>query len=443
MAAGGPVATPYDVPVARLGAVLGQALGERFGGAPAVDPEIEARLMTVRDSEAHMRRWRELNPTATPDATRKKYEEFVAQSAFRHGLPDIGTQALAAIDERRKKERVQELQLAKLEREDRFGRATEKGSLFAAMVKNKQAGLMEVYPVGSADPNSGMVGMFDPATESLRFADGSTAPVTAFTFQRPQDPARYADSGGSSGGGLYSKNETARLRANFGATRNVQDNYLSLMSLMKEAESAGAQAYAGKAGQLTKVANRWADFVGDVEHAVVASTGQAYKNVTFTSRGESYDFRAPGDRRRWAANNKQQLSQYMPAGLKAEYAEAWMAAVTDLAYAKALTAEMGNTRSLSDADFKNAFQSVGGDLSSGKSLIKVFGRDSNAQYRRLMNTFEMYSDEAMNEIVDPKAWKSLNTAHRKIIELTGEVDGEVFQDDAVPDDDGIVVVPNQ
>jgi hypothetical protein len=86
---------PRGEAFSRLGASIGNALGQKFGGPNySMPPEIQARLNTVKDLKTSYGEWEKANPEVRASERAEKYQEMLAEAAFKNGLPDIAVDAI-------------------------------------------------------------------------------------------------------------------------------------------------------------------------------------------------------------------------------------------------------------------------------------------------------------------------------------------------------------
>jgi hypothetical protein len=66
----------------RLGASVGNAVGERLGGGQQIPQEIQSRLNTVSSTKKAYADWERDNPDSKVPDRMEKYQEILADSAF-------------------------------------------------------------------------------------------------------------------------------------------------------------------------------------------------------------------------------------------------------------------------------------------------------------------------------------------------------------------------
>ena len=226
----------------RLGATLGNALGEKFGQRAAdpnerygaIPPEIANRLKTVEGTKKEFETWKAQNPEAKQADLADKYQEALIKNAFANDLPDVGISALRELQDRRLGQQKKEAELEKIGYENRMSKETIDGSIAAENIKNGKAGLMEVYPVNSRDPNTSYMGHYDPKTRTLTTGDGQVLPEHMWKVTRPDwDPVRTAAAHArASGAGKLTPSEGKYIRDKFEATIGMHRKVINVFKLL-------------------------------------------------------------------------------------------------------------------------------------------------------------------------------------------------------------------
>ena len=415
-----PSRDPRQASFGMLGAALGNALSEKYGGAPAIPPEIEARMKTTEEVKRNFENWRKQNPEATADEITDKYQEEIATSAMRNGLSDIGIQALTQLDGRRKAREKQALELEKLGMDNQFNRETFQARKTKELIEAGKAGVVQIYPIGTDNPNTGVAGVYNPADGSVTFTDANGKPQKVYggeyTLDRPQwDPRRYNQGGGGGGGSEFLKSEERDLRRDVASLNSLNDSYTAVFDLLDEAEKMGAGPVQGRFGKLLSATNSWLGFAEQLATATNPIKGTMPTSTMTNSDGTTMDFTSSSGRKAWTDRNRHWLRKNLPnLPEKAELADQYIALMTELAYAKALTLEGGSVRSLSDNDFKQSMKSIGMHLNDPRALASILTADADRAYGRLHNKLITYSPEARSRIVNEEAYTKLAEGRARI-----------------------------
>jgi hypothetical protein len=306
------------------------------------------------------------------------------------------------LDAQRTAKAKSQAELDKLSLGNQFDKETMTARISKEKIEAGMAGVVEAYAVGSDDPNSSVSGMYNPEDGSLtiRGADGKPLrlPMGTWKTDRPQWSPRHYMTGGGGGGYDPNSHEQRELRKEFAAATNLQRSYGDVFRLLDEAADAGAVGTTGRYGKTASFVNSW---VGFAENLATAASGNGSKpSITLTQNGEQYEMTSGADRGKWLVKNKNWLRKNIP-GLPrdAAMADRYLALMNEIAYAKAMAAEGGSSRSLSDADHKNAMISIGASLENPATMAKILLSDADRIHERLQDRFLAFDPAARKKLV--------------------------------------------
>lgn len=406
---------------ATTGALLGSALMNR---KPRLTPEQQALYEGQEAVKQKMESWRKANPEATTAEVQDKYLETIANEAMSRGLTDIGFQSMSALEQQRKAREKQDLELAKLRRDERMGGALEKSTIAAELLKNGKEGMVTVYPVGSNNPNSSRTGWMDE-NGNVTFGDGEVLPAGSWTDQRPMAPSqmRTKGSGGSSDLDV-NRSEAGELRKEVTNAVNTFDTYIEIDNLLTEAAAEGITGVIGDVGRAQGWANRWITFgeeawkqltpggeLGSIEVIGEASTPWGKPKV--------YDQSSRKDRWRFAQDNKDKILAEIEAtpGLDPElrkklraggtYADRFLALATDLTYGQARANEGGGGQRLSDQDYIKAVAQTGANINNPEELRKVLRQNATQMWLKIDNRLSMYDEDKVRAMISDRGMERL------------------------------------
>lgn len=393
----------------QFGAATADALAERFGRGPQLPVEIQSKLNTVSETKRLYGDWEKGNPEAKAADRAEKYQEFLAEAAFKNGLPDVGVMALRELQDRRLAAETKQAELEKLGLQNTYDKDTLKARTYKTLIDSSQAGLVEAYAVGSEDPNASVTGMFNPEDGSLTIPgpDGKpqVLPMGTWKTTRPQwSPKHYMSSGGGDGGALPNSHEQREVRKEFAAATNLQRSYGDVFRLLDEAASVSNSNITGKYGKLASFTNSWLGFAENL--ALAASPTGEKPTITMRHNGEEINMSSGGGRAKWLQMNKNWLRKNIPnLPQDAHMADRYLALMNEIAYAKAMAQEGGTSRSLSDADHKNAMISIGAELENPATMAKILLADADRVHDRLQLRFKMYNPTSRENLVYKDAWE--------------------------------------
>lgn len=407
-----------------LGAAVGNAVGEKFGQKPELEEdkygglpvEIQSRLKTVDGTKKSFEVWQRQNPDAKQQDIQYKYQEILAEQAFANDLPDVGIPILRQLQDRRAAVQKRDAELEKLGYENTFDKETMQARINYEKFRSNKEGVIQFYPRNSTNPNEGLTGYYDGKGNVITEEDGQPKVYTSsqYTLDRPQ---WYPDYGGGSGGGAgknMTPTEKGQVRALMYHAMDMNDARVAVLDLIDEAAKNDGGNPMGKIGALTSVANR---FVGYAEQLATNLSPDGRKpTLEYEGGAKPWNVNSSAGRAEWAKDNAAWLRTNLP-GLKAkgEYADRYIARITEMAYAKAMALEGGSTRSLSDNDFRNAIISIGGAINDPQALAAVLLNDSDLMHERVTNRMSTYSPEEVQAMVHAEGFTRYNTGRDKLI----------------------------
>jgi hypothetical protein len=417
-----------------LGAAVGNAFGEKFRQERTrygdIPPEIQNRLNTTEQSKDLYARWEASNPTAKAADRMEKYQEIIAETAFKNDLPEVGIGVLRELQDRRLSRQQQEAELEKIGYENKFDRETMDSRVALEMYKAGKEGIVQFYEPGSANPNTGSTGRLG-ADGTITTKDGRVLGMGDFTLDRPQwDPARYGGGGGGGGGGRGGQDLTPsaeeKLRVDFANAMTMNDGLVGVLDLVKEAGLVGAGNPLGMLGKTTSLVDKYTSYAEGLITMMSPTKSMPTSVLMKDANGKVIDgnFQNAANRAAWAEQNMGWLRTVIPnLPKKAEYANRLIAQISELAYLKAMAQEGGSTRSLSDNDYKQAMIAIGGNLNNPATLAKVLLGDSDRLHSKIGNRFSTYHPDTIKRVIHGDGFERYEEGRRK---LEAYRDGSAF-----------------
>lgn len=410
--------------MAQTGGLIAAALGNR-GFRPSDDEQ--RRIATAKAAQEGLQKWIADNPTAKAEERTERYQEVLAESAFKNGLPDIGSQVLTQLTDKRAANARRAGELEKLGYENTYAKETMKSRIAKEKIEAGKAGIIEVYEYGSQDPNSSVAGWYNPEDGSVSMADGRKLAMGEWKDTRPlesqilieRERAKRAGAGGK--GYDPNSNEAREVRREIYGAMNLQDNYGEVLDLVKEAGEAVGPV-TGQYGKLLSMTNKTVGFLENL--STLVTPGGKMRELTMEStepgkwggrKPRTYNINKASERQEWAKNNTDLIMKWVP-GLreKGKYADRYIALMTELAYAKAMASEGGASRSLSDRDFENAFVTIGGSLSDPQALAEILLADADRLHKRVGNRLSLYRPEVIEGVISEGGFERLATGREKL-----------------------------
>lgn len=390
---------------AQTGALLAAALQNR-NYSPTDDQN--NRIAAARDTQKAMEGWLAQNPEATASDRAMKYQEFLAENAFRYGLPDVGTSVLTQLDEKRRLRQKQDLEFENLGIENRISKATEKDRIEQSRLNLQKGKLVpEAYVVGSSNPNSTVSGILQD-DYSLLTGDGRRIPAGSWHTSRPMAPSQMGG-GGSGSRWTLTPTEAGFLRNSLQAVDNQLRKTIEIDDLFLEFGKNPGQ-FIGDVGKVTGFADRMVRFAENFADAIDPTGNGGDIRITDdgTNEGKTkYDLSSPAGRARYAREEAGYIRSVLPANLarNAEMANRYQSLIVEFAYATARAQEPG-AKALTDADFKRALAAIGGNLNNPTALRKIMFSRAMQSNAELDFRFSMYSDEVLGQVfTNPQAQK--------------------------------------
>lgn len=401
-----------------LGAAIGNAIGEKFDPKYAdLPPEIASRLSTVKGTKEDYDKWLKAHPEASMDDRSSKYQRILAEKAFANDLPEVGIGLLRDIQDRTDMTDKRNLELAKLNYEVDTERQTHDSNIATTLAKNRKEGMVTIYPFGSSNPNTGMPGYLRENGEVV--TGKGIVPPDQYTFDRPQRPPTTGGSGGGRTGGI-TPSEAGRMRDRVSAAMRFHRGVLEAMDILDRAVDPKVGPFTGQIGKLSSMANQVVTLADQLAESF-SPTGTVTSELRMAD-GSRKSLSSKNDRAQFIADNEKELKKLLPANLrdKAQVSDQYLALMVELAYAKAMSHEGGSTRSLSDNDFKLAMQTIGANLNSPDTILKILFADSERANSALMDALSLYTPEDQASIVSPEGLK-------RYVDTYGELSQRVQQ----------------
>ena len=399
---------------AQAGALFAAALGNR-GYKPST--EENGKIKTAKEAGDLMNQWLAANPDAKEKDKGLIYQKLLAESAFRNGLPDIGSQAMQGYEQAKMVREEQEKNLEGLGYRVNKERVASNMAEPAAEEEKKtwgRAARQAVWPMGSNDPNDSMVLQQDADGNMLDGSGNVVLRLGEYTTNAP-----LAGKGGDGGEDMLLTPSAAE------GYRQTQKAAIEMMDGIEKLDNIllGAQKRDGKidilgwggnlASQSTEIADNMASAMSNVAKAFGIAPGEVEVELS----GELND---DGTKKYVNARSgaaalvdhyetevNAAMSKYIPESLRKTGADAKRARqnLMNITYAIMRAKEPGNNR-YSDADFKNAMELAGAGIADPEKLRATL-------YDRVQEATKSYDISRMQ--IDPrmhgKIWGKASTAY--------------------------------
>ena len=393
----------YDT--ARIGAALGNAVSEKMGGEPPIPDEMQNKIAAIRETKQNFEAWAKdpSNKDADSNARAMQWQKYAVESAFKNNLPAIGIKALRDLQDRQDSLAKAAGEREKLGYENEYAKATLKARIYKTQFDAKKGGQVEVYPIGSTDPNVGQVGFLnfgDPEKPdgSVTLADGVELRPNAYTFDRPQRPPQASSGRGDGGGVLITPTGADKVRLQMLAAMKFNTGVVDTLHLLDEAAKEGVTA-SGWLGKITNFTNQITTFSEQLAGSM-SPTGTASLTVTHDD-GSKTDLSSASARAQYARANFKDIKKWLPKQYQDESAvgaQKLAAIMVDLTYAQAMTHEGGSSRSLSDHDFDQAGRSLGMHLNNPDAMRNILLDSAMRSHGAVEDTLSMFGEEDRNKI---------------------------------------------
>lgn len=363
---------------AQGGALFAAALANRGYKTPDMD---QRKIETAKQATQLMDAWRAKNPDAKATDASLQYQKFLADSAFRNGLADVGASVMEQYETKRMQREAQQLELKNLGFESRIKEVEADMAPEAAKHQKWMWGLDEwqdVYPTGSDSPNTGMRLKLDSQGNMTDNEGNVIYQAGEYTTTRPQELA----GGGTDGGEamLYTPSEAGKARDTQAAFVQMMDGVTKVADIIDNATARdGGTDILGFGGAVAAKSVEIADNVSSTMNNIGKMFGIAPGGVEVEvginpKTGEKYyvDMRGKGQKvllSKYQNEVSGVLSQYVPEALRLTGQDAIRVRTNlmNVAYAIMRAKEPGNNR-YSDADFKNALELAGQGLADPNKL---------------------------------------------------------------------------
>jgi len=348
--------------------------------APAPIPfEVQARMTAQQQAQ---KRFSELDPTAMENldsgAKSRIYRRFLAEEAFRSGLPDVGSQLFSQVSEEHEASLKRSADLEKIGVESNKAAIEAEAKQFdltrgrLEAVRGKMA---TIWRANSTNPNSGVNAFIDDNGNAL--VDGKVfAPAGTFSTVQPRTP-RANGSGGGYGKARdhYTPTEQRGLR---GSQRDVLAQMRAATRIHEIMQTAfkqgGSIDILGKAGGASAVVTKIIDEVSAMGRAIKKAGGDFTNTVTVDDGSGNVLYKLDGSQRsaETLADSMSDVEFNIPKSIRNDETQTrrYKAAMINLAYAIARAEEPGNPR-LSDDDFKRNLAQISESTTSPETLRQV------------------------------------------------------------------------
>lgn len=424
--------SPWQQSAAQIGGLLGAKLAK----PQEPDPEQMSRVATANEANQKFNEWNNGEGKEADAETKSlQYRRFLAESAFRNGQQGLGAQIMSDYVAQRNNMQKQSAELEKLGIETDIAKKTKEATIARTLIEAGKSGLIEVYPLGSNNPNASIVGMYDPADGSVKLGDGTKLPAGTWKLDRPMAPSQMygRGSGGGGGGGefLVTPSDAGGVRKTVQTAERQHRSILEVMDLLDEAEKnrGGGKAIIGPTGRGLSFVSKWVQAAEGLADAIAPEGMTTSLNIV-NDKGEKVNLRDTAAKNAWIEKNRKRLRGMLPEDLRksSHVADRYIAIITDLTYAKAMANEGGATRSLSDRDFDQNFRTIGGSLSDPQALKQILFADAFRTNENLNSVLDSYPEDTLGRILSPKG-------HQRYLDVWNRVQQRAneFRAPAVPE----------
>lgn len=402
--------TAHEQTAGNIGALLGARLSKPDG----LTPDQERRAKAAEAANKRMEEWVRANAASAPADREEKYMEFVADEAFRNGLPEVGTQASTALDERRKVRRLQEVELelaglkvpaAKLDMD-----ATR-----ANIDQSRDTGRYKtIWRYGENNPNAGRRAYMDPATGDALAGPGGPVIAKAgeYTDKAPERPDAWGRGGRGAGFGA-TNTEMGKVRDAYAALYRRGNTLDEMRTVLEESiDTTGTLAATGNAGKLVA----WTSRLGNDIYNMMSAAGMAGEFTALGADGKEYSLDTSSGRQKLAAQYKSTILQFLPEQFHktGQQADKWASLVTELMYLEARSAEAG-AKQFSDKDIEAMAAIIGANVNDPKALRDILLSSYNRAAADLEYSMLRYPPQVRNLIVDPEAQMRLDEQRAEVL----------------------------
>jgi len=392
---------PAITGTANAGALLGANLSMRGYEKPAKE---KAKMATAQGAKARFDEWNKANPS-TPNAEKAmKFQEFVAQEAFKNGLPEIGSPILTQLDEQvaARKKREMELEDAgiSLDVSRKYAARQAKATVEQGEAKALDSRRAEIFPRGTSNPNTSL-GLAYINDDGSAVIGDKTFPAGSYTTTRPDAPSSGGGGGGSGGVGVYEQRTVRDLHS---SAMKVMRGMGNIFDTIEEAGKGGQVDIMGRGGDIMKSSTSLVDNMSTIYRVVAEATGGDPTQVGQFTRedGEVEDFAQ--SKMRYLKKESAVLESALEKGglhKKAAQQQRLQSQFFDLAYAHAL-ANSGGGR-VSDSDFKNSLLVVGERITQPDSLRQLYSQQLTGLVDDYNIALSRYPMDVQDAILTKKA----------------------------------------
>jgi len=407
-------------------ALMGSYLGARnFGDhlanrkwKPSDDEQKRIQAQTM--AQGAFEDWQHKNPKASDEDRAVAFRRAMAESSFKNGLYDVGSQMMLDIEKEEEARAARKLELEGLGIDTRVARETAGDVITGSKQKVRQAGQelgkgTPIYVPGSDDPNSSVGNAFFDEETGVAWVGGKPYQPGEYTTERPDAPRPVGGGGGSDGVGVYEERE---VRESYVNTMNIMRSTDNVMNLMDESfKDGGTIEELGAAGNLMAGSARLIDNVSSAFRTVNQMTGRQDKldgeGLVRGADGQDVNYataKAKVLKEEGAALDKwlERTGVHKSAATQARY----RSQMVDLAYSYALSMSGGGR--ISDADLKHAMDIVGANLTQPSALKALMSQNMSKAVEAVRYRGRVLGQGKLDKIVQPGAQQEFEAFFNKL-----------------------------
>jgi hypothetical protein len=363
---------------AQGGALFAAALANRGYKTPDQD---QRKIDTAKQATQLMDAWRAKNPDAKATDASLQYQKFLADSAFRNGLADVGASVMEQYETKRMQREAQQLELKNLGFDSRI---KEVQADMAPEEAEHQKWLwgqeewQDVFPVGANNPNTGKRLKIDSEGNMTDNQGNVIYQAGEYTSIRPQE---LTSTNGEGVELMMTDSEAGKKREIQTAFVEMIDGVTDVANIIDNATARdGSTDVLGFGGAVAAKSVEIADNMTSTMNNIGKMFGIAPGAVEIEIPGEvgkkgqkKYaDLRGSGQKillEKYGRQVDGVLHAYIPDALRLTGQDAIRIRqnLMNVAYAIMRSKEPGNNR-YSDADFKNALELAGQGLADPEKL---------------------------------------------------------------------------
>ena len=401
--------TSYEQQASNIGALLGARLAKGEG----LTEDQKTKLAAQETAKVRMADWLKENQDASSAEKHEAFMKITSESAFAHGLSEIGAEAGAQYEDALKSRRAKELELAKLEYAPDQAAANLEQTKASTDLARGTGKLVPVWAHGASDPNSSTMAYIDPEThEAVNVKTGERVPPGEYTTNEPTRPDAFGRGGSRAGFGTLA--EYGKVRDMFSGLYRRSQSMAGLKKILDESvDNSGTIAATGVAGRLAAGVSRWSNDLYNIMGLVAG--GSAGEFTAVGKDGKAYSIDSTVGRRRFADQYADKIDSFLPPELikAGELSDRWRSLVVELLYIEARSSEEG-ARQFSDADVERMAEQVGANVNNPEALRKILMSSYDRAYDRAFYTLSMYDPSVRGEIVNMDAIEALQKQREEL-----------------------------